>query len=295
MNYRDTVFLTVAEQLSFSQAAATLFISQPAVTRHIKALEQHYHTSLFERKGNKIYLTAAGIKVYDGLKNIAQEYNDLEFEVSRLNADMSGSLTLGASSTLAQYVIPQLLASFHKRYPKIALSLLNGNSQDMERLLLDHKVDVALVENETSRLGFSYQSFLPDELLVLTGSESLYAKRKLLKKEDLLSIPLVMREKGSGTLEVIQEAFKRHGLDFEKANTVIHLGSTESIKNFLLAFDGLGIISEKAVRTELYMKTLTPLRVSDFVIPRTFRIVTRQGQEGHAVELFETFLKAYKF
>jgi len=147
MDYRDSVFMSVAENMSFSKAAYDLNISQPAVTRHIKELEMRYKTSLLERKGNKIFLTKAGEKVYNAFKNIALQYRNLDFEIGQLHDSISGEFRIGASSTISQYVIPKAMAAFCKRYPNIQIYLVNGNSFEMEKMLLDNLVDVALVEN----------------------------------------------------------------------------------------------------------------------------------------------------
>ncbi len=294
MDYRDSVFLSVAEHLSFSKAAEALHISQPAVSRHIKELEQRYDASLFERKGNRIYLTGAGVKLYQALKEIAQHYRELDFEMGELHNAQAGEIRVGASSTIAQYVIPRVMASFHKRYPHIRLHLMNGNSFEMEQLLLDNRIDLALVENLSSQAGIRYRDFLHDELIVVTGKSSLYAERATIEKEDLLQIPLVLREEGSGTLEVIRQYCAQQKILFEDLNTPIHLGSTESIKNFLLDFNGLAIVSEKAVRNELYLKTLVKLQVTGITFPRTFRIAHKIGHKSRQAEQFEQFLLNYE-
>jgi DNA-binding transcriptional LysR family regulator len=165
----------------------------------------------------------------------------------------------------------------------------------MEQLLLNNQIDLALVENHSSQAGISYKPFLTDELIVVTGANSVYGKRKTISKEDLSRFPIVLREQGSGTLEVLKKAFAKQGIAFDGLNTLIHLGSTESIKNFLQDFDGLAIISEKAAQTELYMKSLVKLTVSDLTIPRTFRMAVKQGHKSRVVELFENFLFAYNF
>jgi LysR family transcriptional regulator, transcriptional activator of the cysJI operon len=293
MDYRDAVFLCVAEQLSFTKAANALHISQPAVTRHIKELEARYNTTLFERSGNKIYLTKAGETVYNAFRGIAQQYRDLDFEIGRLSSSISGEFKIGASSTISQYVIPSIIASFHKRYPKIQIYLINGNSFDMEKLLLDHQIDLALVENQSSQSGIRYRDFMGDELLIVTGKDSVYAKLETIGKDDLMKIPIVLREQGSGTLEVIKHVFLQQKIRFEQLNTLIHLGSTESIKNFLQDFDGLAIVSEKAIKNELFLKTLVQLKTPGFSIQRKFRIAYKQGYKSPQVELFESFLQGY--
>jgi len=287
--------MSVAENLSFSKAADQMFISQPAITRHIQELEDRYKITLFERKGNKIYLTAAGKKIYNSYKVIAQKYRELEFEIGQINDSIIGDFKIGASSTISQYIIPKAIASFHKKYPKGQFFLTNGNSFEMENLLLDNKIDMALVENITSQSGIRYRDFLDDELIVVTGIHSVYSRKKTFTKDDLSSIPIVLREQGSGTLEVIKDAFTKHGIDFDIIKTPIHLGSTESIKNFLLDFDGLAIVSERAVKNELYHKSLVKINVNGFRIPRKLRIACKLGHKSRQVELFETFLLNYNF
>ena len=231
--------------------------------------------------------------MYHTFKQIDRQYRELDFEMGELQNTIGGEFKIGASSTIAQYVIPQVIASFHKRYPEIRISLMNGNSFEMEQQLIGNGVDIALVENVSSQSDIRYKKFLDDELIVVTGSNSVYAKRETITKEELSRFPVVLREQGSGTLEVIKETFSQHGIDIEHINTLIHLGSTESIKNFLLDFDGMAMISEKAVSGELQLKTLVKLKVSGFSIPRQFRIAYKLGHKSRQIELFENFLLSY--
>jgi DNA-binding transcriptional LysR family regulator len=295
MDYRDEVFLSVAEKLSFSRAAEDLFISQPAITKHIKELESKLNSTLFERKGTKIYLTEAGKLTYGYLKNIKQQYRELDFELGQLNDTFNGSLRIGASSTIAQYLIPKVLANFHKRYPKIELYVFNGNSFEMEQKLQANEIDMALVENESSQANIKYVDLLDDEIVAVTGSNSVYAKRKLIDVADFQQIPIVLREKGSGTLEVIQKNLQQHNVNLEKLNIFIHLGSTEAIKNFLCNFDGIALVSEKSIEKELQLKTIVKLNISKLKFYRKFRIALRQGHESVGAKLFVDFLSNYNF
>ncbi len=295
MDYRDNVFLTVAENLSFSKAASELFISQPAVTNHIKALESKLNVALFERKGNKIYLTKAGKLAYNRLKQIRQLYRELEFDLERLNDTYKGSLRIGASSTIAQYVVPKVVAAFYKRYPEIEFFLLNGNSSEMEQKLLENEIDMALVENETSETNLKYVDFLDDEIIAVTGSNSVYAKRKSISVADLQHIPLVLREKGSGTLQIIQNSLSKQNIIIDKLNILIHLGSTEAIKNFLFDFDGIALVSEKSVEKELRQKEIVKIDIKTISLTRKFRVALRQGHQTSAAKLFVDFLSQYNF
>ena len=290
MNYRDQVFIAAAENLSFSKAAEDLFISQPAVTKHIKELENKLNVALFDRKGNRIQLTKAGQLVYKCLKQIQIKYKDLEFELGLLNETFNGTLRIGASSSISQYVIPSYLAAFNQRYPKLKLYLENGNSFEMEQKLLNGKVDIALVENESSNSDLRYLPFMDDEICLVTGANSAYAKRKFISKSDLKILPFILREKGSGTLEVIQKAMQRNGIDFESLNVVINIGSTEAIKNFLIEFEGVALLSEKSVEKELQLKQVSKICIKNLTISRRFRVAFRQGPELKIPKLFNDFL-----
>ncbi len=293
MDYRDIVFIAVAENLNFSKAAEELFISQPAVTNHIKELENRLNIALFERKGNRVYLTEAGKLTYNRLKSIRQQYREMEYDLERLNDTFKGTLRIGASSTISQYVIPKVIAAFYQRYPKINLYLLNGNSFEMEQKLLENEIDLAFVENEASQSNIKYIDFLDDEICVITGSNSVYAKRKTISAADLQEIPIVLREKGSGTLQVIQSSLLKHNINLEKLNILIHLGSTEAIKNFLADFDGIALVSEKAIEKELRLKEIIRINIKNIRLTRKFRIALRQGPPTSLTNLFAEFLLRY--
>ncbi len=295
MDFRDRVFLAVAENLSFSKAAEELFISQPAVTKHIKELESKLKSTLFDRKGNRIYLTKAGKVNYEYLKKIKQQYAELEFELGRLNNTFKGSLRIGASSTISQYLIPETLAAFYKRYPKIDLHLLSGNSHEIQQKLLSEEIDIALIEGSSSLKELKYSEFLDDEIVVVTGSNSVYAKKRQIAIADLENIPMVLRERGSGTLEVIRKLLGENNINLEDLNIVIHLGSTEAIKNFLINFEGVALVSEKSISKEFELKQIVKLSVNKLKIDRKFRIALRQGTPSYTAQLFINYLSNYNF
>ena len=161
---------------SFTRAAKELFVSQPAITKHINELERQYSVRLFDRTGGKIMLTDAGRLLLEHCSRILDEYNRMEYDMGLLNARGSGHISIGASTTIAQYVLPQILAEFTERYPKIEVSLANGNSRDIENALLNHEIDFGMVEGVTHAAGLQYEPFLEDELVTIVkaaGNESL--------------------------------------------------------------------------------------------------------------------------
>jgi DNA-binding transcriptional LysR family regulator len=290
MDFRDKVFIAVAENLSLTKAAEKMYISQPAVTRHIRELESGLGISLFERKGNRVYLTLAGEITYSHLKKVTQLYSELDFALGVLKEEHKGVLRIGASSTISQYVIPSILASFHRKYPKIELNLFNGNSFEMEQKLLNNDLDLALVENSSSNSNLKYINFAEDNIIAIAGVNSPLARRSSLNIQDLFQIPMVLREFGSGTLEVIEKAFAEVDIKFEKLHILLHLGSTEAIKNFLTGFDGIAFVSERAIEKELLLKTLKKIQVNNLSIKRNFRIAQLFGSESNIPHKFIEFL-----
>ena len=164
-DFRLRVFSCVAKNLSFTKASQELFISQPAITKHIQELETMYQTRLFERMGNKISLTDAGKLLLEHCEKILEEYGRLEYEMNLLRNEHTGELRLGASTTIAQYVLPPLLARFIEKFPQVSLSLFNGNSSEVEKALQEHRIDLALVEGNIRQPNLKYTSFLQDELV----------------------------------------------------------------------------------------------------------------------------------
>lgn len=141
-DFRLKVFDTVAKRLNFTKAANELNITQPAVTKHIKEIELNLNIKLFERNGTKIKLTKAGEILLKYTEEIFSVYQKMEFEIGQLQEKQKGTLRLGASTTIAQYVLPPILAEFRKRFAEIQLSLVIHNSEKIEELLVNHKIEI---------------------------------------------------------------------------------------------------------------------------------------------------------
>ena len=163
-DFRLKVFSCVARNLSFTKASQELYISQPAITKHIHELETVYNTRLFERLGNKIQLTDSGKLLLEHCDKILDDYGKLEYEMNLLKNRLVGELRVGASTTISQYVLPPLLASFVDRFPDITLNLTSGNSTTIEKELQGHSIDIAIVEGNIKQPALKYTYFMVDEL-----------------------------------------------------------------------------------------------------------------------------------
>lgn len=292
-DFRLKVFVSVAKNLSFTKASQELFISQPSVTKHIQELETLYQTRLFERMGNSISLTDAGRVFLEHSKRILDDYGRLAYEMSLLRNDHSGELRLGASTTIAQYVLPPLLAQFIDKFPQVSLSLFSGNSAQVEKALQEHRIDLGLVEGNMRQQTLKYTPFLRDELVAVVNTHSRWSERDELELDDLYHIPLVLRERGSGTLDVVVAALQAHHIKLTDLPVRMYLGSTESIKLFLENSDCLGILSVRSISRELFSGRFKVLDIKGLSMHREFDFIQLQGQDNGLPALFMDFASRY--
>lgn len=293
-DFRLRVFYSVAKKLSFTKAAEELYITQPAITKHIKELETQLAIRLFERKGNKISLTQAGEILLEKTRRIFEIYDELEYEISELRGKISGKLKLGASSTIAQWVIPEILSKFNEAYPSIEISLMNGNSKQIEDALLNNEIDLGIVEGSKTRKDLRYNIFKSDILVSVVNAQSELASKDEITVEELKKIPLVLREHGSGTLDVILKTLNDNfGISIGDLNVLMHLGSTESIKTYLYHSEAMAIISCAAVRKEVNAGLLKRIKIKDVKFKRHFRFVCPHGTQKMLNAKFISFAKRH--
>ena len=288
-DYRLKVFYTVASRLSFTKAANELNISQPAVTKHIKEIENQLNTKLFDRKGTTIQLTESGKILFVYAEKSRQLYRDLEFAIAQLNKQEKGKLKIGASTTIAQYILPELLAKFNSYYRDINIELVTHNSEDIATLLKSGKIDLGIVEGESKSSYFDYQKFKKDEIVLVCKTNHPLVNKNF-KIKDLYDIDLIVREQGSGTQEFIQNQLKKSAVDLQKLNIIMQLGSSESIKNYLLHSEAMAFLSISTILPELKNNQLSVIDIKNFSIERDFNFITLKGDQSELIDLFRKFI-----
>jgi DNA-binding transcriptional LysR family regulator len=292
-DFRLKVFYTVAKRLSFTKAADEMFISQPAITKHIHELEDEYKAKLFERKGNRISLTKAGNLLFAFAENVFEQYDNVAFEINALDKRKEGMLRLGASTTVSQYIVAPLLAKFRNKFTDVQLSLITGNTTQIEKALLDKDIEIGIIEGYSKNTEISYHPYLKDELVLVCSSNHPLADRNELSLHELKTIRFVQREHGSGTLDVIDHALKKAGLNPAELQVEIRLGSTESIKSYLMNAPCMAFISIHAITDELKNGELKVIDVDGLNIGRTFYIITLQGKITGLADLFFHFAQKH--
>lgn len=292
-DFRLRVFHTVAKRLSFTKAAEELYISQPAVTKHIHELEQQLGMALFERIGNRIKLTRAGQLVMHHAEIIFTDYRNLEYEINQLKHTQGGLLAIGASTTIAQYLIPPLLAKFNQRYPDVKTSLTSGNTEQIEQALFEKSILLGIIEGSSKNPLLKYVEFARDEIVLIGNPKHSYGNGEPLSAAELRNIPLLMREHGSGTLEVITDELKRLKLKITDLNVAMYMGSTESIKSYLHHSSCAAFISLQAVQREVEAGEFVVLPIKNFKLIRKLHFTYLQGLQDKLAQLFIKFARQH--
>lgn len=294
-DFRLKVFYTVAKRLNFTKAADELCITQPAVSKHIKEIEAYYKVKLFNRNGTKISLTQAGNILLQYSNQLFTLYGNLEFELNTINERHNGKLRIGASTTIAQYVLPPLLASFHKRFSDIEVSLTINNTEQIEQALQSKDIDFGIIEGQSKNTLFKYTKFIKDEIVLVASVNHILAKKEIITLDEMLKTPILLREPGSGTLEVIAHALKPLGIKISQLQCEMQLGSTESIKSYLLHSDCMAFLSIHSIFKELKNNEITIIDVDGLTIDRNFHFIQSYGEAEALPDLFMEFARHYNF
>ncbi|MBX0332401.1 LysR family transcriptional regulator [Pontibacter sp. HSC-14F20] len=295
LSHRHEIFMEVARLLSFTKASQTLFISQSAISKHIKALEEYYKTGLFERLGNSVVLTSAGKLLYDKLLSAKQLQHELYQDFKQLSENFSPqvNMVLGASTTISLYILPPVLSAYLQKNPNVQLDLKNRNSENILKALLDHEIDLGIVEGINKVSNVTYTPFLTDEVIAVCSSRNPLKKQQL-EIRDLYEIPLALRERGSGTLAVLEIALEQKQVKLSELPIKIRLGGTEALKNFVRVDTCLSFLPRQAVIKELQSGELVQVPIHGLTIKRSFNFIQRKGTENNfPYKNFIQFTKRY--
>jgi DNA-binding transcriptional LysR family regulator len=288
---RLQVFHTVARLLSFTKAAETLHMTQPAVTFQVRQLEEYFNTRLFDRTHNRISLTEAGERVYEYADRIFDLYNDMENSVREMTGEIRGALTIGASTTIAEYMLPSLLGDFGTRYPEVTIHLRVSNSEGIVSMVENNTIDLGVVEAPVGNKNLVVEVCRQDQLVAIVPPNHDLAERESVAIDDLLQYPFICREEGSGTREVINEYLSKHCKT--TLNISMELGSPEAVKGAVEAGMGVSVVSRATIQKELKLDTLRAINLAP-ALERPFSFVhQKQKFRLRAMEELLDFARDY--
>jgi DNA-binding transcriptional LysR family regulator len=288
---RLQVFHAVARQLSFTKAAEALFMTQPAVTFQIKQLEEHFNTRLFDRGHGRIALTPAGDIVLDYAERILGLSAELDTRVKELTGEVAGALLIGASMTIAEFLLPQVLGEFRARHPRVLPRLIVANSETVESRVAEHTLDLGFIEAPSHAPSLVSDFCADDELLVLCSPSHPLAKLASVKPGQLLKHAFISREQGSGTREVTDHYFRAAGIAPESLDTVMELGSPEAIKGLVSTGLGFAIMSRATVAKEIRLGQLAAMPLAPPLMRKLSVVYPKERFRSRLANTFIEFAK----
>ncbi len=281
------VFEAVAERLSYTKAAESLYLSQPAVSMQIRQLEDNVGLSLFEKLGKKVHLTEAGNELHRYAKGIFRQLDEMEEVLESMKGVTHGRLDIAVASTV-NYFAPRALGAFSRLYPEIQLKLDVTNRKYLVKLLEENEKDLVLMGQPPENLDLEAEAFMENPLVVIAPPDHPLAGKEKIPLERLMEESFLLREAGSGTRQAMERFFKEHQLEVKRG---MEMTRNEAIKQGVRAGMGLGIVSTHTIELEVETGRLAILDVEEFPLKRQWHLVHRRGKRlSPAAEAFRRFL-----
>lgn len=288
---RLQVFHAVAKHQSFTKAAETLFMTQPAVTFQIKQLEEHFNARLFERGPGHVSLTPAGSLVFEYAERILALSAELDARMKDLAGQVAGPLLIGASMTIADYLLPKILGEFNARFPSMVPRLLVANSEAVQNQVAEHSLDIGFIEGESLLPSLVTEVCCEDELELVCAPRHPLAKQASVTPDLLVQHAYVSREPGSGTREVAVRYLQKFGMAPDALQPVMELGSPEALKGVVASGFGFAIMSRATVTKETRLGQLVGIPFSPRMVRNLCVVYPKQSFHSKILASFIAFAK----
>jgi DNA-binding transcriptional LysR family regulator len=287
------IFAKVAELGSFSRAADALFLTQPTVSEHIRALEDELGVRLLDRLGRGASLTRAGQLLLAHAHRMLALSREARQAMDAFLGRMTGELLVGASTIPGEYMLPAVIGRFKQKYPDISITLLIGDSQGAVEWVAGGRVELAVVGARLPYRGVEYRELMADEVVVVFPAGHPWQRRSHVTLGDLRTEPLLIRERGSGTRAALERALADSEMDLSSFRIVGEMGSTQAIKQAVKAGVGVSVMSKRAVDEDCRTGSLACLEIRDLQLSRSFYLAThRDRSRSPLAETFRAFVEA---
>lgn len=281
------VFTSVFKNRSFSKASEALHLTQPTISNHIKALEDEFACKLFDRMGRTIIPTKEAEVLYGKSTEIIEKADALKEALGQLKKETTGKLVIGASTIPGVYLMPRIMTGFQKKYPAISFQILIADSGGILDSISRHELLLGIVGAKLGNDQIDYTPFVEDELIVV--SAPLKTGKSSMTLKELVALPMVYREEGSGTRREVEKFLESEGISFDHMKIAGIFGSTDAVKQAVKAGLGVSILSKFSVADELEHKLLEEIKLTDIHMKRNFYIVTHKKRT--LPRLYDLFLK----
>lgn len=264
------IFQTVGRHLSFSRAAEELYLSQPAVSQHVRQLEEYFGVKLFEQSGKQVVLTEVGAYLMEEAQHLFKKLDEIHQTVSDIRNHRKGSLTITADTSAGAYVVPPFLGRFHRSHPLVNIKLKVFNRHTVLQRVLRNETDLAVMGYPKTSPNLIADPFKDNKLVVISSADHPFVGRESISLEEFAKEPFLIREPGSGTRITLVRFTEKHGITL---NVKMELGSVAAIKEAVAAGLGISVVSEATINLELQTRKLVILPVEHFPIVRKWYVV----------------------
>ena len=274
-------FLAAAENLSLSETAKQLHLSQPAVSHQIKSLEQELDVTLFNRSNIGLQLTEAGRLMLPWARRLLHDTKNLREMMSSLNDEIVGELRITCSTTAGKYILPQMAGRFCQHYPGIMVRILACGPEQATLELLDGEAHIGVVSSEIHDPSLELQEFFRDTITLIVSADHRWAMRKSIEPSELLEEKIIMREETSGTRRVMLTELAKHDISLEDLDVFLELGNAEAIVRTVAAGYGISFVSSLASACPLERGNVIDLHVNGLDLERKVYMVRKRISEPH--------------
>jgi len=284
-------FVYVAENLSFSEAARQMHLSQPTISHHVKMLEHEFGVELFDRSGPGLHLTEAGRLLLPWARKLIRESIEMQGMMASLQDKIVGHLRIACSTTSGKYILPQLAARFHERYPWVKITILSCTSENVVPRLLEEEANIGVLSREAFEEGLESQEFFTDHIIFIVPPNHPWVMRRPVEPTDLIGAPLLIREPTSGTRRVLFTELGKHDIHLDNLNIFLEIGNAEAIVETVAAGFGVAFVSRLAVANALQTRRVIEIPVVGLDLQRKIYIVRRAMEApNRAQEVFWGFV-----
>ena len=286
----------LVEEGSFSRAAKRVFLTQPSLTKHIKNLEEAVNAKIVNRENMGISLTPAGKILYDYARRMLKLRDEAKEKILRAKDNESGNIFVSASTIPATYILPYLLNEFHKLFPDIHAYVQANDSEETLGMILNNQAEIGFIGKKTLNKRLNVEPLWKDTLVLAMPGDHPWRKKDYVILDEVSKEPYIIREMGSATREIMEEyLLKNTDKNLSKFNIVCEMGSSESVKEAIIAGLGVSILSIHAVKRELKQGTLIETPIKGCTIQRYFYLIyKKQLSLMHHHKLFLKFVTSYK-
>lgn len=286
----------LVDQRSFSRAAKKMHLTQPSLTKHIRNVEEALGAKIVNRSSRSLALTPEGKVLYDYARRIIRLRDEARERVLRLRETESGDILIAASTIPATYILPYAIGGFRKKFPEIRVTVRTADSSDVIETVLGNGAEIGFIGKKPSGGKLIAEELWKDRLVLAVPSGHPWAKRRSVRIAEIAEAPFVIREKGSGTREALEECVRETGAPgLPHLNIAAELGSSEAVKEAIIAGLGISVVSVHAIRRELKSGLLTALAIEGCPIERSFYLIyRRQFDLMTHHKIFLDFIRTYR-